>query len=199
MNLRFPFVLLTLAASTFAQTQLVRGDIEDQNNVFFLDCANQVRLVSSTVNLRALHDASRQQDIEYEMQVIDVTSGGQRTLDVISATAIPEQFGMGNLRFGRSDRWEFFSPAGTLVSIWMNARAAGIWAPIPGLGAWLVGLPALHIRDGVTNALGQFQFDLQPPTVPALVGVEFTAQALYQLPSGFIGISNADCKVVRND
>lgn len=199
MNIRFPFLLLALTASTLAQTQLVRGDIEDQNNIFFLDCANQVRLVSNTVNLRALHDASRQQDIEYEMQVIDVSSGGQRTLDVITATAIPEQFNMGNLRFGRSDRWEFFGPAGTIASIWMNARALGIWAPIPGLGAWLVGLPALHIRDGVTDALGRFQFNLQPPTVPDLVGVAFTAQAIYQLPNGFIGISNADCKLVRND
>jgi hypothetical protein len=191
--------LAALAATAAAQTQVVRGDIDDQNNIFFLDCANQVRLVSNTVNLRALHDASRQQDIEYEMQVVDVSSGGQRILDVVSAIAIPEQFNMGNLRLGRADRWEFFAPAGTQVAIFLNARVLTVYVPIPGMGAWLFGGGSLAVRQGITDALGRFQFDVQPPSDPALVGIEFTSQSVFRLTNGTIGISNADCKVVRND
>ncbi len=37
-------------------------------------CAS-IRLVSSTVDLQAFDDQSRRQDIEYEMQVVDVTAG----------------------------------------------------------------------------------------------------------------------------
>jgi hypothetical protein len=191
--------LAAVAATAVAQTQVVRGDIDAQNNVFFLDCANQVRLVSNTVDLRALHDASRQQDIEYEMQVVDVSGGGQRILDVISAFAIPEQFNMGNLRFSRAERWEFFAVTGTQVAIFINARVLTVYVPIPGMGAWLFGGGSLPMRQGITDALGRFQFDFQTPNDPSLVGIEFTSQSVFRLPSGTIGISNADCKIVRND
>lgn len=191
--------LAAVAATAAAQTQVVRGDIDDQNNLFFLDCAHQVRLVSTTVDLRALHDASRQQDIEYEMQVVDVSSGGQRILQVISATAIPEQFGMGNLRLGRADRWELLAVPGTQVAIYLNARVLTVCVTIPSMGAWLFGGGALLMRQGTTDALGRFQFDFQPPNDPTLLGIEFTSQGLLRLPGGTIGITNADCKVVRNN
>src|SRR5690606_31444330 len=54
--------LLLVAALLPAQTQLVRGDIDSipQSNRFRLDCTN-IQLVTSTVNLQQLHDASKQQ------------------------------------------------------------------------------------------------------------------------------------------
>ena len=58
-----------LASTSFAQLHLVRGDVDSvqNSNTFVLECTN-VQLVSSTVNLRAMHDQSRQNDIYWEMR-----------------------------------------------------------------------------------------------------------------------------------
>ncbi|MEM7203302.1 MAG: hypothetical protein AAF628_23770 [Planctomycetota bacterium] len=95
-------------------------------------------LVSSVVNLQALHDASRQQDIEYEMSVQNIGTPGAPILDVLSAVEIPETLDMGNLRFGRSETWEVFGrPAPPPGSSWRRAPkpVMSAWAR-PARGSW---------------------------------------------------------------
>lgn len=198
---KFFIVLPLLAASTFAQaTYRIVGDIDSISgtNQFELDCT-RIRLVSNTVNLQQLHDASRQQDIEYDMQVTDVTSGGVTTLNVLSAVAVPEQFDMGNLRFGRSETWDLFGSAGSAYQVWVNARNATTFLPLTGFGnSWFMGPGAVAAFQGVmSQAFIQFRF--QMPTIPSLVGVEFSAQTILVSPSNVVTLTNPDCREVRND
>jgi hypothetical protein len=201
--MRYPFLVLPLLASlsvpALAQTQLVVGDVDaiQGTNLFRLDCTN-IRLVSTTVNLQQLHDLSRQQDIEFEMQVRDVSAGGTTTLDVVSARAIPEQFDMGNLRFGRSETWEVFAAPGSPVWMFVNATSQTSYTPLGSFGTWLLGGNALPMANGVASAIGRFQINFTMPTIPALVGASFTSQAVVQ-QGGVFSITNPDCKVVRND
>lgn len=193
-----PFALL--ACGVTAQTQLVRGDVDVIQNTnpdrFQLDCTG-IPLVSSTVNLRQLHDASRQQDIEYEMEVVDIGTGGRTVLDVRSARVIPELFDMGNLRFGRSETWETFAAPGSQVWTFVDFRAATRYLPIGPAGTWVLGAGAFAIASGTTSAIGRFQFQFTMPTVPALVGTEFTAQSVVQ-ENGVFWLTNPDCKDVRS-
>lgn len=193
-------ILPLLATSAFAQTQRIVGDIDSiqGTNLFELDCT-RIRLVSTTVNLQQLHDASRQQDIEYDMQVTDVTSGGVTTLNVLSAVAVPEQFQMGNLRFGRSETWDLFGSAGSAYQVWLTTRNATTFLPLSGFGnAWFMGPGAVAAFQGVM-AQSFIQFRFQMPTIPALVGVEFSAQTVLASPSNTISLTNPHCRVVRND
>ena len=48
------------------------------------------------------------------------------------------------------------------------------------------------------NALGRFRFNFTMPTIPQLVGVEFTSQAVVVEPTGLLLVTNPDCKDVRN-
>lgn len=190
----------TLTAGLTAQTQLVRGDVDGIQNtqgLFQLECT-QVRLVSSTVNLQALHDASRQQDIEYEMQVTQVGTNPV-TLDVVSATQIFEMFDMGNLRFGRNETWEVFGVPGNPAAVYMDLRANTNYAPFGSWGTWVLGPNAFLFNQGTINALGRFRFQFTMPNLPQFVGVEFTAQALTLDANGAPLITNPDCKEVRND
>jgi len=195
------FVLPLVAASAFAQTTYrIVGDIDSiqGTNLFELDCT-RIRLVSNTVNLQQLHDASRQQDIEYDMQVTDVSSGGLTILNVLSAVAVPEQFNMGNLRFGRSETWDLFGSAGSAYQTWVTTRNATSWLPLTGFGnSWFMGPAGVPAFQGVMNQ-AFIQFSFQMPTIPALVGVEFSAQTILVSPSNVVSLTNPDCREVRNN
>jgi hypothetical protein len=194
---------LTLALAALAplaaQTQLVRGDIDtiQGTNLFRLDCTQNVRLVSNTLNLQALHDASRQQDIEYEMQVVDVSVPGQTILEVQSATAVPEQFGMGNLRLGDSATWEVFASPGSPVWVFIGARVNTAYQPLGSNGTWILGGDTTLFQTGQTNALGRFQFNFTMPNMPVLVGLEVSAQSVVR-DSGVFVVTNPDCKEIRD-
>jgi hypothetical protein len=191
-------ILPLLAGGIAAQTQVVRGDVDgvQGTNRFQLDCT-QIPLVSNSVNLQALHDASRQQDIEYEMQVVNVGTLDNPVLDVRSAVVIAETLDMGNLRFGRSENWRLFGAAGSAFGIFVTERANTSYIPFPGLGAWVVGPTAVLFRSGVMPS-GVFQFSFTMPTLPNLVGVEFTSQAVLVTGQN-LTITHAACKEVRDD
>lgn len=195
---------ITLAASLAftlpigAQTQLLRGDVDSisGSNRFQLDCTN-IEIFSNTVNLQQLHNASHQQDIDYEMQVRPGTFGGRFALEVVSAVQIPEQFEMGNLRFNRSESWEAFAAPGTNVFVFVNVPSASAYLPVGPAGTWLIG-NAVPFMQGTTGSTGRFQQRITMPTIPALVGTTFNAQAIFQ-NNGTFSITAPDCKEVRND
>lgn len=187
-----------LAASALAQSFTIRGDVDaiQGTNLFELDCT-RIRLVSTAVDLQALHNASRQQNIEYDMQVVDVSAGGLTILSVLSAVAVPEVFDMGNLRFGRTETWDLRGIAGSLYEIWVNDRNATSLLALPTFSnSWFVGPGAVRIFAGTLTG-GFVQIPFQMPTIPALVGVEFTSQALLMSPSNVLSLTHADCKDVR--
>ena len=190
---------LLMATAAVGQTQLVRGDIADVpgTNQFLLDCTN-IQLVSSTVNLQQLHEQSRGQNIDYAMQVTDV-SGNGTVLNVVTASVIPEVLNMGNLRFGRTETWEVLGTPGSLVGVWVTARALTSYLPVGSLGTWLLGANTLLVRQGQIGGGGQLQFGIQMPTLPALVGVDFTAQSVILDPSNQLTITHPDCKTVRSN
>ncbi len=199
MNKLF-LVLPLLAASAMAQTYRIVGDVDaiQGTNLFELDCTH-IRLVSTTVNLQQLHDASRQQNIEYDMQVTDVSAGGLTILNVLSAVAVPEQFNMGNLRFGRSETWDLFGAPGSRFQVFLSTRAQTSFLPIPGFAnAWFLTPFAVPFHSGTMTG-GFIQFSFQMPTIPALVGVEFSAQTALVDAANNVTLTNPDCKVVRND
>ncbi len=190
---------LLLATTLSAQTQLVRGDIDSIQNTnrWRLDCTN-IELVSQTVNLQALHDASRQQDIEYELQVRDVSTSTQTILNVISATTIPELFDMGNIRLGRSDRWHVMGPVGHAAAVYLTGNASNTaYLPLGAMGTWLLTNFNL-LTVGQISALGRYEFNLTPPNNSSLVGLVFTGQAI-TVGAGAISITNAQCKEVRSN
>jgi hypothetical protein len=192
--------VLFLASAALAQTHTIVGDIDpiQGTNLFELDCT-RIRLVSTTVNLQALHDASRQQDIEYEMQVTDVSTGGLTILNVLTARAVPEQFNMGNLRFGRSETWDLSGPAGATFVVFVTTRNQTVFLPTTGLGnAWFLPASAPVFHVGVMTS-PFIQFPFQMPTMPELVGTEFTAQTVLIGQQLNVTLTNPDCRVVRND
>jgi hypothetical protein len=198
MNFRTTLLSTLLCALPLsAQTQLLRGDVDtiQGTNRFQLDCTN-LEIVSNTVNLQALHDASRQQDIDYEMQVRPALVAGRSVLEVLSATAIPEQFQMGNLRFGRAETWEFFAPAGSEVWALVGLPANASYLPLGDAGTWLIGA-ATPFLQGVVGPTGVLQVRVTMPTVPALVGTVFNAQAVIRT-GGVLSITAPDCKEVRS-
>lgn len=200
MNLRPTLLAVTLlcAVPVTAQTQLLRGDVDgiQGTNRFQLDCTN-IELVSATVNLQQLHDMSRQQNIDYEMQVRPTSIGGRFALDVLSATPIPEAFGMGNLRFGRSETWEVFAPAGSEVWTFVSVPSLSSYMPLGNAGTWLIGTDSVPFVQGVTDPAGRFQFRFTMPTIPALVGTVFNGQAIVRT-NGVFSVTAPDCKEVRN-
>jgi hypothetical protein len=190
--------LLLAAALLPAQTQLVRGDIDSisQSNRFRLDCTN-IQLVTSTVNLQQLHDASKQQDIEYELQVRDVSQPGQAILDVLSARPIAEMFDMGNIRFGRADTWEVFGPAGSTAAIFVTTPSFTSYGPFGAAGTWLLGANAVLFAHGPVASNGRYQLRYQPPTIPSLIGLTVVGQALL-IQNGVLTLTNPDCRDVRS-
>ena len=189
-----------LTAGLGAQTQLVRGDVDGIRNTvnqFQLDCTT-IPLTSATVNLQQLHDQSRQQDIEYELQVRNVGTAANPILDVVSATVIPEMFQMGNLRFGRSETWEVFGTPGATAYMFVDAMGNTRYQPLGAAGTWLLSSAALPVASGPISAIGRFQIRFTMPSIPALVGQTFVGQGAI-VDRSTLTITNADCKEVRND
>ena len=181
-----------------AQTQLVRGDVDSiqGTNRFVLDCTF-IELVSSTVNLQALENQSRQSDIEYDMQV-QVVSTNPTVLNVISATVAPEMMQMGNLRLGETDSWEVNGTPGSNAWVFLGDRAFTLYGPAGPLGTWLLGGPVALLNQGTIAFNGQFRFNFTMPNEPRFLGTEITAQAIVQLPAGNFMITNPDCKEIEN-
>ena len=185
------------ASPCLAQTQLVRGDVDgiQNTNRWRLECTS-IELVSRTVDLKVLHDASRQQDIEYEMQV-SVVSLSPPVLDVVSAKQIPQIFDMGNIRLGRADRWHVLGNQGEIAVVYLTGDGMTAYQPLGSLGTWLLS-PGFFFNAGVVSAQGRFEFNVQPPNDPRLVGLTFVGQAAVVAPStGRVLIANAQCKQVR--
>lgn len=191
---------LLLATTTFAQTQLVRGDIDgiQGTNQFQLDCT-QIPLTSTTVNLQQLHNLSQQNNIEFEMQVVNVGTPAQPVLNVVSANQIPEMFDMGNLRFGRSETWEVFGVPGSAAFVFMTWRPLTSYLPVGPAGTWVLGGTVLTMGQGTISPIGQFRFNFTMPTIQSLVGFEFTSQAAVVEPTGNLVLTNPDCKEVRDN
>ena len=189
---------LAATTATAQQTQLLRGEVDSVSgtNNFVVECTN-IRLVSSTLNLQQMHNQTRQQDLYFDMQVRDVSTGGQRILDVVSAVLQTETFDMGNLRFGRSESWEVFAPSGAMVWVFINHISGTSYLPLGTAGTALIGPNALLMRQG-TAAAGRLRFNFQMPTIPQLVGQVFTSQALIS-DNGALRVTEPDCKAVRND
>lgn len=192
-------VTTLLTTSAFAQTHLVRGDVDSiqGSNLFQLECTT-VQLVSSTLNLKALHDASRQKHIEYEMQVKQLDSNPQ-ILDVVSATAVPRTFDMGGLQFGRSEKWEVFGAPGSTTAVFIALRSQTVFEPVGPAGAWLLGPSFGQLMSGMTDSRGRFQFQFEMPKVPGLVGTEISAQAAVVDAAGSMTLTSPDSRVVRAD
>jgi len=190
---------ILLATTAFAQPQLVRGDVDgiQGTNRFQLECT-QIPLVSNAVNLQALHNLSSGQDIEFEMMVNNIGTLQSPVLDVLSAQQIPEIFDMGNLRFGRSETWEVFGVPNSRTAVYLGLRAGTQYHPFGPFGTWVMGPESVLLQLGTISGLGRFQFRFTMPTIPQLVGVEFTSQALVVEPSGSLLITNPDCKEVRD-
>ncbi len=187
-----------LCAPLCAQNQLVRGDVDSVQNTnrFVLKCTN-VPLVSTTVNLQQLHDATRQQNLTVEMTVRDI---GTTTpvLDVLAAQIVPERMDMGNLRFGRTETWEVFAAPGSHAWIFVDVMASTGFLGFGDAGAWVLGRNAALLANGPVGALGRFQLRFQMPDIPALVGQTFVSQAIVQ-ENGTLLLTEADCKAVRAD
>ena len=194
--MRFTNLLFALAlgGAVSAQTQLVRGKVEDVSgtNRFILDCTT-IPLVSRALNLNTLVGA------QWNLQVIDVGTPGAPRLDVQSATPATKIFDMGNLRFGRAERWQVNYTPGSMTAVFVQATSATSYLPLGAAGAWLLGANAAFVNAGVVNGQGQFEFRLTMPTIPSLVGVSFSGQAVVAPPSAPLLITNADCREVRAD
>ena len=178
--------LCTLTATTdtaTAQTQLLRGSVDSiqGTNLFQIECTG-IRVVSSTVNLQALNNASHQNDITFDLQVQQVDSN-PTILDIVSATQTFETFEMGNLRFGRLETWEVFGAPGSVTSVFINLRSNTSYLPVGNAGTWLLGGNFGLLSTGIINAIGRYQFLFQMPTIPALVGTEISSQAIIVDPA----------------
>ncbi|MEM7203301.1 MAG: hypothetical protein AAF628_23765 [Planctomycetota bacterium] len=53
------------------------------------------------------------------------------------------------------------------------------------------------MAQGTISAIGRFQFRFQMPTIPSLIGVEFTSQAVIADGSALV-LTHGDCKEVRS-
>lgn len=184
--------LLFFAALLPAQTQIVRGDVEDVPNTasqFILKCTN-IPLVSTTLNLNNFTNGN------WILDVVNVGNATNPVLDVRAATATAKIFDIGNLRLNRADRWEVTAAPGSFALIMLDAMVNTRYTPFGALGTWLLSPGAAHVASGTTNALGKFETSVFVPNLPALVGTTFTGQALVAA-GGNVQISNADCKEVR--
>ena len=187
------FVPTVLAPTVTAQTQLLRGKVEDVKNTqnrFVLDCTN-IPLTSTRLNLNLLVGQ------QYIMQVTNTGTATSPSLEVQSVTATTKIFDMGNIRLGRSDRWQVRGKPNSTTAVGVTATSLTSYTPMGPLGTFLLGPNFVLLRRGTLNQLGVFEFSYQPPNLTSLVGMSFTGQALIQEPNGFLLLSNPDCKEGR--
>jgi hypothetical protein len=187
-----PLALTALALSLPAQTQLVRGKVEDipQTNRFVLDCTS-IPLVSTTLDLNAMVGN------QWNLQVVNVGTATNPILDVRSATSAVKIFDMGNLRIGRAERWQVNHAPGSQTAVFVNATSLTTYGPFGAAGTWLLGGNSVFMTGGTVNNQGQFEFSFTTPNVPQLVGVSFSGQALVMTLANELVIANADCKEIR--
>jgi hypothetical protein len=185
--------LLTAATNLSAQTQTLRGKVEDVRgtvNQFFLDCTT-IPVVSNVLNLNLLVG----QD-----SILDVTNIGTATspiLNVQAATPTTKVFDMGNLRVGQTTRWEVNAAPGSLAFVFFDFTSSTRYVPFGGFGTFLLGPGAVTVTSGTTNGAGQFQFNFTvPPSASVYIGTSFTGQALVAT-AGNWSFSNADCRDVE--
>jgi hypothetical protein len=178
---------LLLPSTALAQTQLVRGKVEDiaGTNRFVLDCT-MLELTSTTLNLNALVGQ------QFDLQVTKLPA----SLNVVSATPVAKIFDMGNLRIGRADRWQITGLPGEQAFAFLTSTDLTSYMPAGIYGTWLLGSTFAPIASGTIGQLGRFEFSFQPPNVPFLIGVSFTAQG------GIVGatralFTNPDCKTLE--
>jgi hypothetical protein len=181
-----------LSALVPAQTQILRGSIEDvqqTQNQFFLDCTN-IPVRSSTLNLNNF--------ISFEaiLQVTNVGTAQNPLLEVHSVTPTTKTFDMGNLRLGRSARWEINAPAGSFGMMFVDFTFNTGYLPFGSAGVWLLGGSAASLASGITNGQNQFEINFTMPNIPSLVGTSFTGQGLIG-DHGTWFFANPDCKVVE--
>ena len=185
-----PFLLV--AAAT-AQTQLVRGKVEDVRHTqgkFILDCT-KIPLQSSKFNLNLMTGQI------FELTVMNRGSLASPVLEIVGKKTMAKIFDMGNLRFGRAETWQVRAESGSATLIFVNATSSASYLPLGPIGTWLLGPGAIPLVAGIVNTRGLFQFKLTMPTIPALVGVSFSGQAVVSKGNKLI-LSNTDCKTVRN-
>lgn len=183
------FSLLATTGGLFAQTQTLRGKVEDvqgTQNQFFLDCTN-IPLVSSALNLNLWVG---QQAV---LQVVDVGTPAAPVLRIDAAVATTKVFDMGNLRQGQGARWQVNAPAGSSAFMFLDFTSNTRYAPFGPFGTFLLGASPATLASGVTNAQNQFEITFSVPVFPALVGTSFTGQALVG-DHGTWFFSNPDCK-----
>jgi hypothetical protein len=183
---------LLLATVATAQTQSLRGKVEDvQNTVnqFYLD-GTRMPVVSTALNLNLWvgQDAI--------LDVVNIGTAGAPILRVDAAVATAPVFDMGNLRLGQSARWEATAPAGSFAFLFLGFTDLTGYTPFGAFGTWLLGGQVATIATGVTNAQNQFQANYTMPSIPALVGVELSAQALIG-DHGTWFFSNLDSKMIQ--
>lgn len=186
--------LLVLGSSLAAQTQTVRGKVEDVRqtaNQFVLDCTN-IPLTSRTLVLKNL--VGTQQILE----VVNTGTASSPVLEVKSAKATTKIFDMGNLKLGQSASWQVNSTPGNTALVFINSKSRTGYLPLGRLGTWLVGLDAVFLTGGLVSGQGQFEFKFTMPNLPALVGTTFVGQAVVVDKSRGIQLSNSDCREVRS-
>src|SRR5688500_4448286 len=112
--LLFSLTIPTLLSSiAMAQTQLVRGKVEDVRNTqnqFFLDCTT-LKVVSTTLDLNTI------KGLQGDLQVVNTGTATNPVLDVRSFTAAAKIFDMGNLDLNKSARWEVNAAPGTFATM----------------------------------------------------------------------------------
>ncbi|MCA8964183.1 MAG: hypothetical protein H6838_00435 [Planctomycetes bacterium] len=192
MNTIAAACLLSLTAALSAQTQTLRGKVEDVQNTqnqFFLDCTN-IPLVSTALNLNAWVG---QQAI---LQVVNVGTAQAPVLRVDAATATAKVFDMGNLRLGQTHRWQVDAPAGSFAFMFLDFTANTTYTPFGQYGTWLLGPGAATLASGVTNAQNQFEINFTMPSIPGLLGTSMTGQALVNTQGNWF-FANPDCKTIQ--
>jgi hypothetical protein len=190
----FFIAALILAGHAPAQTQILRGKVEDVSHTqdeFFLDGTN-IPLISSRFEL---DDFVGEQRV---MQVINVGTDTDPVLDIVELGSAAKIFDMGNLKLGRTGTWEVMAPTGSLAVIYVNFTDQTSYLPFGPAGTWLIGLSAVPFAAGTTDEDGQFEFRFTMPILPGLVGTSFTAQALVKT-DGVYSISNPDSREVRSE
>lgn len=182
---------LLLATVATAQTQSLRGKVEDvQNTVnqFYLD-GTRIPVVSTALNLNLWIGQ------EAILQVVNVGSAGAPILRVDAAAATAPVFDMGNLRLGQSARWQATAPTGSFAFLFLGFTDLTGYSPFGSYGVWLLGNSAATLAFGVTNAQNQFEVQYTMPSIPSLVGIELSAQALIG-DHGTWFFSNLDSKTI---
>lgn len=190
---RSSLALMILGGSLAAQTQTLRGKVEDLKqtaNQFVLDCTN-IPLTSNTLALRNLVGTQQ------ILQVVNKGTAASPVLEVRSATPTTKIFDMGNLKLGQSATWQVASAPGNTALVFLNGKSRTGYLPLGRMGTWLVGLDAVFLTGGLVNGQGQFEFRFTMPNLPALVGTTFVGQAVVVDKSRGIQLSNADCREVR--